>query len=233
MKKINLILVVAIVLMSCSSKKEGNMIVEGKIKGLKKGTLYLEKIVDTLLVAVDSVQLYDNNMYRLSDNVESPEVYYLTFKGNTSNKKILFFGEKGQITINDDLETFGVKPAISGSNTQKILDEYMKISTKFNNQNLDFLKENFEAQRDGDTTKVAELNKKMDNLLKRRYLYSTNFALNNTNTSVAPYIALTELVHANVKLLDTINNSLTTEVKNSKYGKKLTKFISDIKANEQ
>ena len=63
-------------------------------------------------------------------------------------------------------------------------------------------------------------------------MVTVNFALNNKETNVSPYIALTELVNANVKWLDTIYKSLTPEVKNSLYGKKLEKFVADIKKSE-
>ena len=70
------------------------MIVQGQIKGLKKGTLYLQKMKDTLLVSVDSVALLGKDTFTLTDNVDSPVLYYLTFDGNTTDKRILFFGEK-------------------------------------------------------------------------------------------------------------------------------------------
>ena len=57
MKKIITLLVLSVLITACSSKKEGNMIVQGQIKGLKKGTLYLQKMKDTLLVSVDSLDL--------------------------------------------------------------------------------------------------------------------------------------------------------------------------------
>ena len=63
-------------------------------------------------------------------------------------------------------------------------------------------------------------------------MVTVNFALNNKENHVAPYLALTQLVNANVKWLDTINNSLAPNVKNSLYGKKLTQFITDIKKSE-
>ena len=49
---------------------------------------------------------------------------------------------------------------------------------------------------------------------------------------MSPYIALTELVDANIQLLDTVNNSLSEEIKVSKYGIQLDKFIQDIKSQE-
>ena len=59
-----------------------------------------------------------------------------------------------------------------------------------------------------------------------------NFALNNNDSEVAPYLALTEIYNAKVHLLDTINNTLTAKVKESKYGKELQTFIDKIKKEE-
>jgi hypothetical protein len=63
-------------------------------------------------------------------------------------------------------------------------------------------------------------------------MVTVNFALNNKDNHVGPYLALTELVNANVKWLDTINKSLSQEVKNSIYGKKLNQFVLDVKKTE-
>ena len=39
-----------LLIVACSQEKElGNMVVQGKIKGIKKGTLYLKKMRDTLV----------------------------------------------------------------------------------------------------------------------------------------------------------------------------------------
>ena len=72
MKKIITLLVLSLLITACSSKKEGNMIVKGQIKGLKKGTLYLQKMKDTLLITVDSLDLLGSDKFTLTDNVDSP-----------------------------------------------------------------------------------------------------------------------------------------------------------------
>ena len=64
------------------------------------------------------------------------------------------------------------------------------------------------------------------------YCLATNFSIQNADKEIAPYIALTELYNANIKLLDTVNNSLTNEIKASKYGVELEKFINDIRKKE-
>ena len=233
MKKILAVLAISIILYSCSSKKDGNMIVEGKIKGLKKGKLYLQKMVDTVLVSVDSVALSGTDTFRLTDNVESPVLYYLTFDGNTTDKRILFFGEAGTITINDKVELFGFNPEISGSKNQEILDKYNLVSKKFQSQRLDFIKKDFDAKRANDKVLIQKLEDDYQKMVRRRVLYTTNFALSNADLEVAPYIALTEMYDASLQMLDTVNNTLSPKVKDSDYGKRFQEYLDNIKANQE
>jgi len=233
MKRVLAVLVITIMLTSCSSKKEGNMIVEGEIKGLKKGKLYLQKIKDTLLVSVDSVAINGSSNFKLTDNIESPVVYYLTFDGNTKDKRILFFGEKGTITINDNVENFGLKPEIIGSKNQEILDQFNKIRSRFQSERLQFIKKDFDAKKANDKKLIAELEKDYNQLIKRKVLFTTNFAISNSDFEVAPYIALTEMYDASLKMLDTVNASLSPKIKASEYGKSFQDYLNTIKKNEE
>ena len=233
MKKILAVLAISIILYSCSSKKDGNMIVEGQIKGLKKGKLYLQKMVDTVLVSVDSVALLGTDTFRLTDNVDSPVLYYLTFDGNTTDKRILFFGEAGTITINDKVELFGFNPEIKGSKNQELLDKYNLVSKKFQSQRLEFIKKDFDAKRANDKDLIQKLEADYQKMVKRRVLYTTNFALSNADTEVAPYIALTEMYDASLQMLDTVNNKLSPRVKESDYGKRFQEYLDNIKANQE
>ena len=232
MKKIIVVLVVSILMIACSSKKDGNMVVEGTIKGLKKGTLYLQKMNDTAIISMDSVNVLGDGNFRLTDNIESPIMYYLTYDGNANDKRILFFGGKGTITINDNMSTFGFSPEITGSPNQLVLDKFLKINNQFKNQRLEFIKKEFDARQSKNTDLIENLEEDYNRMIRRKYLYTTNFALSNSDSEAAAYIALTELYDANIKLLDTINKKLSMEVKNSIYGKRLDKYISKIKSKE-
>ena len=48
------------------------------------------------------------------DELERPEIYYVTLDKNT-NQKISFFGEKGEITITSKLSKFVTSAKITGS----------------------------------------------------------------------------------------------------------------------
>ncbi|MFK5878989.1 MAG: DUF4369 domain-containing protein [Flavobacteriaceae bacterium] len=228
----NLILValIAIGIFSCS-KKEGAMTVQGNIIGLQKGTLYLQKLQDTLLVSVDSVFLNGESSFVLVDDLKDPEMYYLKLDKNGDNK-IEFFGEKGIITINSKLEKFTIAAKISGSTSNDILMEYRDMANQFSGKRLDLLKATFEAQASEDAEEIEKLDKDLQRLIKNRYRYTTSFALRNSKSEVAPYLALTELFDAHITLLDTVNNSLSKKVKASKYGIALNEFIKEIKETE-
>ena len=231
MKKI-LVIGLLFLIVACSQEKElGNMVVQGKIKGIKKGTLYLKKMRDTLIVSVDSIRLFGKDSFTLTDNITSPEMYFLTLDQNQST--LSFFGEEGNITVNDQIEKFGISPRIEGSNNQKILEKYKEVANKFQDKQLDLLAANMQAQIDSDIETSQSLRKQAEKQNLKKYIFTINFALNNSDTEAAAYITLTELVNANVKYLDSINNSLTKKVKQSYYGEKLAEFIKNIKETEK
>jgi len=231
MKKI-LVIGLLLLIVACSKEKElGNMVVQGKIKGIKKGTLYLKKMRDTLIVSVDSIRLFGKDSFTLTDNITSPEMYFLTLDQNQST--LSFFGEEGNITVNDQIEKFGISPRIEGSNNQKILEKYKEVANKFQDKQLDLLAANMQAQIDSDIETSQSLRKQAEKQNLKKYIFTINFALNNSDTEAAAYITLTELVNANVKYLDSINNSLTKKVKQSYYGEKLAGFIKNIKETEK
>ena len=230
MKKIGLLLLVVMAVIACSKENENTMYVKGSVKGLKKGTFYLQKQMDSLIVSVDSVSVNGSTEFMMTDVVESPEMYYLTL--GKSTKRIAFFGEKDTISISSQLDRFQQKAVIKGSENQDLLNNFNEIQMKFNNQKLDLIKEEFEARKIKSQDSVDIVANKLKTWNRKRYLYTTNFAVTNADYEVSPYIALTELVDANIQLLDTVNNSLSEEIKVSKYGKQLDKFIQDIKNQE-
>ena len=235
MKKISILLLAIIALISCNNK-ESNLTVNANIEGLKKGTVYLQKIEDTLMVDVDSVKVNGNANISLEAFIESPQVMYLYLKkvdNSQYDDRIDFFAEEGEVTINTTLEKFVTDAEIIGAKNQEKLEEYRKMMTRFNDKNLELIKENFEAQKEENEEKLIEVNKQYESLLKRKYLYTVNFAINNKDLEVAPYLALSEVFDANIKYLDTIYNSLEPKVKKSMYGKELKDFLKERKEEQK
>ena len=113
-----------------NSKPSGLMMhVSGKVDGLRKGTLFLQKILDSTLVNVDSLVINGEPEFEFRTEIESPEIYYLYLTkddGDTLNDRIMFFAEKGKITINTLLKTFESSAKVKGSENQELLQRLSK-----------------------------------------------------------------------------------------------------------
>ena len=240
LKKCFLIILLSSLMFSCNQNEKSNfedlMIVKGSIKGLRKGKLYLQRIKDTMLINLDSAYVDGSPEFRFQTPIKTPEVFYLYLNkddGDSLNDRILFFGEKGTIEINTLLKTFESSAKISGSKNQELLQKYQSMSRKFNDKNLDLLKDLYVAKGKKQIERVDTLEKKIASLLNRRYLYTINFAAQNPDQNIAPYLAITQVYDANLTLLDSIANKLTYEVKTSKYGIKFLNLLEKRRKNER
>ncbi|TDS14496.1 uncharacterized protein DUF4369 [Maribacter caenipelagi] len=228
MKKILFVIVAILALGSCGDNPKETMIVNGKIKGLKKGTLYLQHVPDSVLVTVDSVAINGDGNFSFTTKLMSPEIFYLYLDkkdNNDINDRITFFAEPGTITINSDWNTFDTTAKITGSESNEKLKEYKQTMSGINKRNVEIMMN--AAQPNGELSKLSidSLANISNRNTQRGYAFAINFALNNKSSFIAPYIALKEIPDANVKYLDSIYQVLTPEVAESKYGKELAELL--------
>ena len=221
MKK-SVVILLGLLVTFCSSPSSKTMNVSGSIEGLRKGTLYLQKLQDTLLVTVDSLQVNGNSEFTLGDNLESPEFYFLALNKSDQDsltEKILFFGDRGEIKINTLLNTFSSSAKIEGSKNHDLWTEYQSVIKKFNNQNLDLLEDYLEQEGDfAANNRQQVFDEKSSTMLRRKYLYTINYAMNNADKEIAAYLGAYELSNAGTVFLDSLYSTLSSEVKMSKYG---------------
>jgi hypothetical protein len=233
MKHLILSIATALVLLSCTKKNaDTNTHIIGSIKGFSSGTVYLQKMNDTALSAIDSVKMTGDSKFRFDFNLDSPEMLYLVVdRGitNSTDNSLPVFAEAGTINVNTELNYFYANAKVSGSENHTLFEQFQKINKKYNFELLEISKEKFDAVRYKRLHDVDSIEKKFNQKLKRKYLFTINFALTNKSHEIAPYVALTELSNANLKYLDTISNSVSPKVAESKYGKLLTKYVADLK----
>jgi len=226
MKHIIFLLVIIISITSC--KKENEMRIDATITGLKKGTVYLQKITDSTLVNLDSISVDGNDSFSLSTVITAPELFYIyvdKVDGTEYNDRIPFFGEKGELKLNTHLDKINSKVIITGSKNHRIYTEYQNslksINTQLGKANIEFI----QAQLKDDQESIVRLDKKITKLMRAKYLRAIQFALNHKKTSVAAFIGAREISEANVIYLDSIYNGLSKKAKNTIYGTELATLI--------
>lgn len=228
MKK-TLLILLSILVIGCNSNKD-NMTISGNVDGLMKGTLYLQAQRDSLLVNLDSINLRGDGNFKLSTDIIEPDIYYLYLDkqdGDSLNDIITFFGNKGEIQINTRLSTFDSSFEISGSDNSNLLSEYNSIIRKYNLQNLDLLEIFYNAQIENNQKRIDSVNLELENLIRKKYLYTLNFSITNSENEISPYIAVSQIPDANIELLLKLYDTLPIGIKDSKYGKILKEITID------
>lgn len=236
MKKISIAFVAISLLFACSEKKlENNLHLTGNIKGLKKGTLYVQRVNNNKLIALDTIAIDGNSNFETNIELKSPEMLYLFLDRGVSNSldnNLLFFAEPGNVNIETNLENYIADAKVTGSKNQDLYYEYKKVDRRFQDESLTLIERKFKALKSKNESEVASITAKQESNIKRKYLYATNFAINNKEYEVAPYIALSEIYDINMKYLDTIQKSMSPKVAQSLYGKKLTEYIAAVKKQQ-
>lgn len=236
MKHLLALVIIAVIFTSCQ-KENDNLFIQGNIVGLKKGTLYLQKIGDSSLVNVDSIQISGSSEFTFSTHIDEPQIMFIELERNDGDdyaELINFFAEPGELSLTTSLKNYGVDlEIVSDFKNQKKLEEYNKVVDKFNSERLELIEANFKANKAQDESKIDSLNKRFNSILKRKYLYTVNFALNNKNLEISPYIILSEAFDARMKYLDTVYNSLEKPVQKSLYGEQLKELIEERKKNDE
>lgn len=230
MSKSILAFFLVLTLVSCSEKKQTkDFLLTGYIKGLKKGTLYIQRIKDTSLIALDTIKINGDSHFSSELDLKSPEMLYLFLDRGVSNSldnNIPFFAEKGTMNIETSLDFFTADAKITGSKNQELYEEYKKVVSRYVDQDLTLIEKKFNAFKANNTAQVNKIEEEQKDITKRKYLYTTNFAVNHGDHEVAAYVTLAEIYDINLKFLDTIQKSMSPKVAKSLYGKKLNEYIA-------
>lgn len=232
-------LLTVLFLTSCSKEKnkDANLIFTGNIKGLKTGTLYIEKLADSTLVVLDSITFNGKSDFESHLTIDSPQMLYLFLdKGQTNSidNSLFIFAEPGKMTLETTLESFYSNAKITGSKNHELFLQYKKLSEPFVNKKVELFGEEIKARKlEKPQTVIDSIFAEQEMLIRRQYLRAVNFALNNKEYEIAPYIAVFEINDINRKYLDTLQSSITPKVSESKYGKMLKQLIEERKKTEE
>ena len=232
MSKLLLALIIAISFISCKKEETStkNFLLTGNIKGLKEGKLYIQRIKDTLLMPIDSIIISGDSNFKSEFELNSPEMLYLFLDRGVSNSldnNIPFFAEPGKMDIQTSLDFFTSDAKITGSKNQELYDQYKKVMSRYVDQELEIYTKQVEDYKNKKQKNNANTQSQLNTIKKRKYLYTTNFAVNHPDAEVSPYVALAEIYDINFKYLDTIKQTMTPRVAKTLYGKKFIEYYRE------
>lgn len=230
MKRIFSLVSIVVLIVSCSTEKQGNLIVNGTVDGLKLGTIYLQQLNDTVLVNVDSVIVDGEAPFQLASDIEEPQIMYLYLDkkdGIEFNDRISFFAQDTIMTIATTLENFENDAVVTGGANQAIYTKFLEVNKKLNQEYTELIKRNIILNQSEkiDPLAVDSLQRAIEKHTRRKVGYVVNYAQLHKENEVAAYILATEATEANPFYLDSIYKQMPKKIQTSRYGKQLSELI--------
>jgi peroxiredoxin len=224
-KKLSILAVAAIILVSCSTQVSNEFVITGDLDTTINAKLYLQKRADGPLITIDSTQITDGK-FQMKGIIAYPEVYYLTIP--TTKSSVPFFVEPSQIIINIKTKDIN-KTKITGSKNQAAYDSYLDRLDEFNAQ----IRENYKlyttAMEEGDAVRARQYDSLVTALDEQRTLYSKDYVLENNRSFISPYIVFRNSYTYELEDLEKALNSFDTSLAHSVYTGFLNNFLATLK----
>ena len=227
MKRLLLSLSAIALLASCNSTSE-NTEVTISINGLKKGTVYLQKITEAGLINLDSVESNGKETLNLGLNLNHPELIYAYLDkadGVTFNDRLAFFAEPGEIHISTSLTNFENDAVIKAGEEHEAFKNLQEMLSRFNKKDFELM-QLAQTDRINDDRFVDSIVKQSNSNNIKRYQFIANYALSNPNKYVSAYLVTSEGEELNPKWKDSIFNNFSEAIKKSTYGQQLNSQLS-------
>ena len=214
----NNIIIFLIILTSCSSEKE-NLIIEGKISGVKNSKIYLSSVDEEEIL--DSVNIIDGK-FTLKTYVDKTKEMSMILGDRNSEDKFDFISEPAHILFTSSKDKFVFNGQIQNS---KLYTDYKNLKNqinRFDEKDLEMLAEQIEISVTGNPNKYDSINDQRLKLNQRKILFIVNYASNNSSNPISAFISYKYRENINEKFLEKIYENLSDEIKNSYYGAKLS-----------
>ncbi|MEZ4853332.1 redoxin domain-containing protein [Flavobacterium sp.] len=235
MKKISLLLALAIITLSCKEEAKNEYIVKGTINNVHDGTKLFIKTIDSLRqpISIDST-IIEKGQFAFKGNVSEIELAYLAVD---MGKTFPFILEEGTIELNLNNDSI-FNSKIGGTKNNILLNDFNTQSNVIGKKMTKFKKDNIKvwenAQKENDT---ATLNR----LIKENFEFKTQ--INNLskkfiqehNNSFVSLLFLENLLGSQAESVGdcfTLFNSLDESLQNSAKGKNMKAVFDKVLKTE-
>jgi peroxiredoxin len=225
MQKTLLILTLAAILASCGGKDKNQFTINGNVRGIDSGMVYLQKSEAGAWTKLDSTKIADGK-FVFKGTVATPEMWYLTFEGK--QLFLPFFVENSSIdlTVNADSVEGSV---VTGSVTNDIYRKYLDAADIINKKSDALYGKYKKAREKNDTALMSKLDAQSNDLDKESKKLLVDFARANNKSVVAPYLIIKNSWQFELPELEEISTSFDTSLSASGYYQSVMKRIDILK----
>ena len=175
------IIIFLIILTSCSSEKE-NLIIEGKISGVKNSKIYLSSAEEEEII--DSVNIIDGK-FTLKTYLDTTKEMSMILGDKNSENKFDFITEPAHILFTSSKDKFEFNGRIQNSNLYSDYKNLENQINQFDEKDIEMLAEQIEISIKGDQNKYDYINEQRLKLNQKKILFIVNYAMSNASNPLS------------------------------------------------
>jgi peroxiredoxin len=225
MKKIVYLLILVLVMGGCTSKP--HYVIKGQIDGSDSITFLLQKREAGTTVTLDSAVSKKGKFIIKGGAVSYPQLVQLV-AGNT-RKRTAFYLENSEISIKGNIDSL-YKAEITGSKTQDDYKSFVDSNKPFTQMYSQTYIEYQNAQKDGNTAKMTELEKKADSIQTQMTNLQKSFIKDHPSSYVSPSLLTSLSYDMEAQEIESMINSLDTAIASLPQIKSLKERLVVMKA---
>jgi len=128
---------------------------------------------------------------------------------------------------NESLGNYNRSFEIKGKRNRELIEEFKKYEKQFIDEGDKLRAEKKYFIELNDFEKSDSIENLIAVLLFKSYLFTANFAINNADYEVAPYLAVKKIPDARLEILKSIKKELPDPIKKTKYGRLFLKLLEN------
>lgn len=224
-------------MVACNQLSKGEYLITGTVKGLKSGTLYLQKPNEMGMGAtsVDTVKIVDGK-FEIKGKTNEPSIHFLQLDKVPGNVPLILEEGKIEVIINKDkLEESRAKGSFNNDEFTAFNDESTKIRKRLEPSINAFKKANqtrmMEAQMKSDTATSKKIMKEFEVVTKDLNDFYAEFPTKHPKAYISLLLTQSMFGRRDMKQeeVEKIFNKLDPSLRKTKIGKEITKNIEMVK----
>lgn len=237
MKKIVSVIILSLVLFSCSKVKKGEFLITGVAKGIENGKMVVLQTQDEsgmMMMPVDTVKVKDGK-FEFKGKIKEPKIYSIIFPELNNGFSLIVENDEAKVEVyKDSIQSSKISGTYNNDEFYKFNLEMKKIGKTVEKKMTDFQNKNMAAFQEANAKQdTATVNKIMNEANKIQSAYTDNmikYASENPKSFISALIveSMFKMPKSDPKKIKELYEKLDDDLKGLKSGKNIKKQLDAL-----
>lgn len=237
MKKIVSVIILSLVLFSCSKVKKGEFLITGVAKGIENGKMVVLQTQDEsgmMMMPVDTVKVKDGK-FEFKGKIKEPKIYSIIFPELNNGFSLIVENDEAKVEVyKDSIQSSKISGTYNNDEFYKFNLDMKKIGKTVEKKMTDFQNKNMAAFQEANAKQdTATVNKIMNEANKIQSAYTDNmikYASEHPKSFISTLIveSMFKMPKSDPKKIKELYENLDDDLKGLKSGKNIKKQLDAL-----